>query len=344
MTYNKKKILSKSPLRISFAGGGSDIKEYFLKHKSAVINSTINLYCYCEITQNKKDTNFVSVDKDINEIYKESSNSNLIIHRACYEYFKSKYNKNKNYNISIKTFSDVPEGSGLGTSSSLTVCIIKGLSELFKVKMGKAYLAKLAYKIEREECAISGGVQDFFAAAFGGTNLFEFHGNKFVRKKIVMPNLFRYKFESSLLVIFLGNSRNSSKIIDSQKKSLLKSGKPYLDIMRKTVDGVYKIKDSILTSNFTRFHDEINELWRIKKKFSKKITNRAIDSLYSKLKTLGVKSGKLSGAGGGGFMYLFVDFDKKKILKDYLDKRGITIYNVYLTNDSVQSHTSKESI
>ena len=114
--------------------------------------------------------------------------------------------------------------------------------------------------------------------------------------------------------------------------------------MRKTVDGVYKIKDSILTSNFTRFHDEINELWRIKKKFSKKITNRAIDSLYSKLKTLGVKSGKLSGAGGGGFMYLFVDFDKKKILKDYLDKRGITIYNVYLTNDSVQSHTSKESI
>ena len=336
------KILSKSPLRISFAGGGTDIREYFSKKKSAVINSTINLYCYCEITFNKKGTVFISLDKGLVESYRQSSSkTKLAIHRACYEYFKSKYNNNKDYNITIKSYSDVPEGSGLGTSSSLTVCILKGLSKCFQINFSKARLAKLAYKIEREMCGISGGVQDFYAASYGGTNLFEFHGNHFKRTKITMPDLFRNEFESSLLVIFLGKSRNSSKIIDSQRESLLKSGRKYMDFMKETVDAVYKVKDTILTSNFDKFHHLINRLWKIKKKFSSEISNSEIDILYKKLRDLGVKSGKLSGAGGGGFMFMFSEFDKKRLLKDYLIKRNISIYNVYLTNDCAESHIYK---
>lgn len=339
-----KKILSKSPLRISFAGGGTDIKEYFSKNKSAVINSTINLYCYCEITFNKKDTFFISLDKGLKEHYvKSSSDTNLIIHRACYEYFKTKYNNNKDYYVTLKSYSDVPEGSGLGTSSSLTVCILKGLAKFFKINFGKSRLAKIAYKIEREICGISGGVQDFYAASYGGTNLFEFHGNRFKRIKISMPDAFRNEFEASLLVIFLGKSRDSSKIIDSQKESLLKSGKRYMDFMKETVKAVYEVKDTILTTNFDKFHDLINRLWTIKKKFSSEISNSEIDVLYSKLRALGIKSGKLSGAGGGGFMFMFSDFDKKKILKDYLTKRNISIYNVYLTNDCAESYIYGES-
>ena len=156
-----------------------------------------------------------------------------------------------------------------------------------------------------------------------------------------MPDLFRNEFESSLLVIFLGKSRNSSKIIDSQRESLLKSGRKYMDFMKETVDAVYKVKDTILTSNFDKFHHLINRLWKIKKKFSSEISNSEIDILYKKLRDLGVKSGKLSGAGGGGFMFMFSEFDKKRLLKDYLIKRNISIYNVYLTNDCAESHIYK---
>ena len=215
---------------------------------------------------------------------------------------------------------------------------LKDLAKCFEINFSKARLAKLAYKIEREICGISGGVQDFYAASYGGTNLFEFHGNRFKRTKITMPDLFRNEFESSLLVIFLGKSRNSSKIIDSQKESLLKSGKRYMDFMKETVDAVYKVKNTILTSNFEKFHHLINRLWKIKKKFSSEISNSEIDILYEKLRDLGVRSGKLSGAGGGGFMFMFTNFDKKRLLKDYLIKRNISIFNVYLTNDCAESH------
>ena len=118
-------ILTKSPLRISFAGGGSDIKKYFVNGNGAVINATINKYCYCKITDNKSGkVVFTSLDKNISEVYKNKKLSSLILHQACYEYFKQTYNNNKKFSINIDTFVDAPEGSGLGTSSSIVFSIV----------------------------------------------------------------------------------------------------------------------------------------------------------------------------------------------------------------------------
>ena len=189
-------ILTKSPLRISFAGGGTDIKEYFINGNGEVINATINKYCYCKITDNNSGKAvFTSIDKNISEVYQNKKLSSLILHHACYEYFKRTYNNNKKISINIDTFVDAPEGSGLGTSSSIVLAIISSLLKYFNKSLTKRRLIDLAFHIERDLCHIKGGVQDFYASVYGGVNLFNFTKNSTKIKKIKFSENFQTQFD-----------------------------------------------------------------------------------------------------------------------------------------------------
>ena len=329
-------ILTKSPLRISFAGGGSDIKEYFINGNGAVINATINKYCYCKITDNKSSkVIFTSLDKNISEVYKNKKLGSLILHQACYEYFKQTYNNNKKFSINIDTFVDAPEGSGLGTSSSIVLAIISSLLTYFNKSLTKNRLIDLAYYIERDVCQIKGGVQDFYASTYGGVNLFNFT-KKYTRiKKIKFSEKFQTQFDSSFMIAYLGQSRSSSKIIENQLKNI--TNQNYQKNMSLTLKGVDNIYEAISNSDFKKFNQIIKQLWEIKKEFSPKISSNLINVLINKLYEFGAYSVKISGAGGGGYFFLFCSINNRQKIINYLKKKGIIVENIYITNESIKS-------
>lgn len=329
-------IITKAPLRISFAGGGTDIKEYFINRNGAVINATINKYCYCKISDNRSgNVVFSALDKNISELYQNNNSSSLILHQNCYEYFKLNYNNNKKFNINIDTFVDAPEGSGLGTSSSIVLAIISSLLSYFNKSLKKNELIDLAYYIERDLCNIKGGVQDFYACTYGGVNLFKFTKKNIKIKKIKFSEKFQIKFDSSFMIAYLGQSRSSSKIIDNQLKNMNKQN--YLKNMSLTLRGVDKIYNAIGNSDFEKFNQIIKQLWEIKKEFSRKISSKSINVLITKLYKLGAYSVKISGAGGGGYFFLFCSINNRKKIINFLKKKGIVIENVYITNESIKT-------
>ena len=329
-------ILTKSPLRISFAGGGTDIKEYFINGNGAVINATINKYCYCKITDNiNGKAVFTSVDKNFSEEYHNKKLSSLILHHACYEYFKKIYNNNKKFSINIDTFVDAPEGSGLGTSSSIVLAIISSLLMYFNKSLTKKKLIDLAYYIERDVCLIKGGVQDFYASLYGGVNLFNFTKNSTKIKKIKFSEKFQTQFDSSFMIAYLGQSRNSSKIIENQLKNM--NDQSYLKNMSLTLKGVNDVYEAISNSDFKNFNQRIKQLWEIKKEFSPKISSNSINILINKLYELGALSVKISGAGGGGYFFLFCSLNNRQNIINFLKQKKITVENVYITNENLKT-------
>ena len=217
-------IKSKAPLRISFAGGGTDILSFSKKYGGLVLNATIDLNAYCileKLTEQK--VIFESLDYKQKWIGKASSylklNGKLDLHKAIYNRMIRKYNKGRGINIKITSYSDAPPGSGLGSSSSFVVAAIKCYEKFLKIKLSKSTLAKLAYEIERIDCKINGGSQDQYAAAFGGFNYIKFQKNKnVIVNSLKLERNKINNLESYLLLYFTGVSRSSSKIIVQQNK------------------------------------------------------------------------------------------------------------------------------
>ena len=261
--------------------------------------------------------------------------SSLILHHACYEYFKQTYNNNKKFNINIDTFVDAPEGSGLGTSSSLVLAIINSLLEYFNKSLTKKSLIDLAFYIERDVCQIKGGVQDFYASLYGGVNLFNFSKKSTKIKKIIFSEKFQSQFDSSFMIAYLGQSRSSSKIIENQLKNM--NDQNYLKNMSLTLMGVKDIYEAISNSDFKNFNQIIKKLWEIKKEFSPKISSNPINLLINKLYELGALSVKISGAGGGGYFFLFCPINNRQNIINFLNQKKITVENVYITNEKIKT-------
>ena len=219
-------VKSKAPLRIGLSGGGTDIESFSIKYGGLVINSTINLYVHTiiEVKKNNKII-FESLDMHQKTILKSNKilklNGKFDIYKTIYNYFIKKFIK-KPVSFHLKTYSDVPHGSGLGGSSTMIVSIIKAFSEWFKIPMSKYEIANLAYKIERIDLKLVGGVQDQFSASYGGFNLIEI--KKKTKKIIIKPLKISYymknELSSKLLLLYTGISRGSEKIIESQIKSI----------------------------------------------------------------------------------------------------------------------------
>lgn len=310
-------VRSKAPLRLGLAGGGSDVSPYSDIYGGLVLNATINLYAYCTIEELGEPLILVdSYDAHHQDAY-ELTDSLLVDGNASL--LKGVYNRVvKDYGrvpcgFKIITYNDAPAGSGLGTSSTMVVCILKAFVEWMNLPMGDYEIARLAYEIERKDLGLSGGKQDQYAAAFGGFNYMEFLQNDMV---IVNPlKVKRWildELEASMLLYFTGASRSSAAIIDEQKKNTSQGNNDAIEAMHKIKQSAIDMKLAILKGDVEGFADILREAWENKKKMANHISNPMIQEAMDIAMASGAKAGKVSGAGGGGFIMFVVEPTRKK--------------------------------
>ena len=318
-------IRSKAPLRLGLAGGGSDVSPYCDIYGGLVLNATINLNAYCTIEEtNDNQITICSYDADVNKSYPISS---LLEIDGDASLIKGVYNRVvRDFNLQpqafrITTYNDAPAGSGLGTSSTMVVCILKAFVEWKGLPLGDYEIAKLAYEIERKDLALSGGKQDQYAAAFGGFNFIEF-----MKDDIAIVNPLKIKrwiideLEASMLLYFTGRSRSSAAIIDEQKSNTQQGNQDAIEAMHKIKQSAIDTKLALLKGDIKAFADILREAWENKKRMATHITNPTIQEAMDVAIQAGAKAGKVSGAGGGGFIMFVVEPTRKKEVEEALKK------------------------
>lgn len=309
-------IRSKSPLRLGLAGGGSDVSPYSDIYGGLVLNATINLYAYCTIEElDSPEIIIHSYDANCFKTYPIAPALEIDGEASL---IKGVYNRIvKDFNIKprgfrITTYNDAPIGSGLGTSSAMVVGILKAFIEWLSLPLGDYETSRLAFEIERKDLALKGGKQDQYAAAFGGFNFMEFH-----KDELVIVNPLKIKrwivdeLESCLVLYFTGASRSSAKIINEQRKNTEKGDREAIEAMHAIKQSAVDMKHALLKGDMHALALILGRGWENKKRMASAITNPMIQEAFDTAIAAGAISGKVSGAGGGGFIMFMVDPVKK---------------------------------
>ncbi len=316
-------VRSKAPLRIGLAGGGSDVSPYSDRYGGIILNATINLYAYCTIEE--MDDGFVTIESYDDDCFERYPLSRELEIDGKASLLKGSYNRvMRDYNIPLKackitTYNDAPAGSGLGTSSTMVVAILKAFVEWHSLPLGDYEIARLAYEIERKDLNLSGGKQDQYAAAFGGFNYMEF-----LKDDMVIINPLKVKrwivdeLEASIVLYFTGRSRSSAAIINEQKKNITSGNLESIEAMHRIKQSAVDMKLAVLKGDMQAFARIIGQGWEDKKKMAGAISNPVIEEAFEVALKAGALSGKVSGAGGGGFIMFFVEPTKKKAVIDAL--------------------------
>lgn len=338
------KIRAKAPLRLGIAGGGTDVSPFSETYGGAILNATINLYAYTFLeTREGEIASFRADDIALEECVNINGDlcleGNLMLHRAVYKRVMEEFNNGKYIPLKITTFCDAPPGSGLGSSSALVVSMLEAFRQLLSLPLGEYDIAKLAYDIERIDCRLAGGKQDQYAAAFGGFNFMEFESGDTV---IVNPLRIRRhiinELESSLILFFSGASRDSANIITDQVNSISKGGAS-LDAMHHIKRSSYNLKAELLRGNIHEMALGMKASWEAKKATSKSISNSNIMKLEKEIIKAGATSMKVSGAGGGGFIMIFVKPELKNSVIKSLQNFDGDVVNFEFTSGGVMSWT-----
>ncbi|MEW6994789.1 dehydrogenase [Colwelliaceae bacterium MEBiC 14330] len=340
------KIRSKAPLRLGIAGGGTDVSPYSDEFGGCVLNATINMYAYAFIDDVISNNEVIFEAKDLGITETISLNEefdlqgSLLLHRAVYKRIMEQYNNGIYIPLRLTTQSDAPPGSGLGSSSTMVVAMLEGFRQLLSLPLGEYDIAHLAFEIEREDCKLSGGKQDQYAATFGGFNFIEFYENDRV---IVNPLRIRRfivnEFESSLILFFTGTSRDSAKIIDDQIKSIKEDDGTKLHAMHAVKESSYKIKELLFKADIKSVAKEFATAWEAKKATSSSITNGLINDIEQDILSAGALSMKVSGAGGGGFIMIIVEPEKRLDVLNTLEKYDGRAHKFQFTDEGAYSWT-----
>jgi D-glycero-alpha-D-manno-heptose-7-phosphate kinase len=321
-------IRAKAPLRLGLAGGGSDVTPYSDIYGGLILNATIDLYSYCIITTNTSNVIELSaVDVNLNFVYPVADelpiDGNLDLIKGVYNKIAKIYGIKIDGGLKITTYSDAPPGSGLGSSSTMVVAIVKAFVEWLNLPFGEYDIAHFAYEVERIDLKLSGGKQDQYAATFGGFNFMEF-----LRDDNVIVNPLRIKrwivdeLESSMILYYTGNSRSSAQIIEEQKQNTLSGNVAAIEAMHAIKQSSVDMKEALLKGDIAKFAQILGSAWNEKKKMAHSITNSHIDAIYETAVAAGAIAGKVSGAGGGGFMMFVVEPEKKVNVFNTLSKFG----------------------
>lgn len=306
-------IRSRAPLRLGLAGGGTDVSPYCDEFGGAILNATIDYYAYAALEPLQSGTvEFISADLNDSATYPAAamlaSDGHLDLFKAIYNYVVREYNQGKPLSLRMSTRVDVPAGSGLGSSSTLTVAMLAAYAEWLNIPLGDYELAQTAFIVEREEAGLRGGKQDQYAAAFGGFNFMEFG-----RNGQVLVNPLRVKdwvvseLEASLLLYFTGKSRTSASIIQEQSQNVRDRNTLALEAMHAIKEEAFRMKECLLRGDFRSLHQVLRGSWESKKRMARQITNEEIEGLYACALNAGAYCAKISGAGGGGFMIFLTD-------------------------------------
>ena len=320
-------IRSKAPLRLGLAGGGTDVAPFSELYGGAILNATISMYAYATILP-RNDGKIVFNSLDKKEIFtldaKEQLpiDGNLDLHKGIYNRIVRDFS-HKPLSFELATYVDAPPGSGLGTSSTLVVAIVGAFAEWLNLPLGDYDLAHLAYEIERSDLGMAGGKQDQYAATFGGVNFMEFFKED---KVIVNPLRIREKYldelAHNLILYHTETSRLSSKIIEQQTKNVLAKNVKSLEAMHKLKDQAVMMKEAILMGELDKIGEILDFGWQFKKNLAEGVSNVFIDEIYETAMKNGATGGKISGAGGGGFMFFYCTENNRSKVIEALNKFG----------------------
>lgn len=315
-------VRSKAPLRLGLAGGGSDVSPFSDLYGGNVLNATINLAAYCTITPLTEPVMRVNaLDAGVCKEVPLGAESGAKLIDGVYRRVVKDYGPVPAPGFSITTYNDAPAGSGLGTSSTMVVCILKCFAEWMGIPLGDYELARLAYEIERKDLALAGGKQDQYAAAFGGFNFMEFLPSDMV---IVNPlnvkDWIIQELEASLLLYFTGRSREGAAIIEKQQHAARSGNAVAVDAMHRIKQSAIDMKLALLQGDMQSFARIMGQAWEDKKKMADTITNPMIQEAFDVAMEAGAISGKVSGAGGGGFIMLMVPPERKYLVTQALSK------------------------
>jgi D-glycero-alpha-D-manno-heptose-7-phosphate kinase len=304
---------SRAPLRLGFAGGGTDVSPYSDEFGGCVLNATINLYSYCTLELADDGLiRFEAADREETFVHAAADHlsleGNLPIHRAVYNRVIRDFNGGRPLPCRLVTYSDAPAGSGLGTSSTLAVAMLAAFCQGLKTPLGEYEMAHLAFEIERIDLGLAGGKQDQYAAAFGGFNFIEFQSaDRVIVNPLRIRDSILNELQSSLIVYYTGVSRDSAKIISEQIRNVSNRNESSVNAMHTLRADAIQMKDHLLRGELPAFAKVLGRSWEAKKRMASVISNPEIEAVFAAALKAGAISGKVSGAGGGGCIMFMID-------------------------------------
>jgi D-glycero-alpha-D-manno-heptose-7-phosphate kinase len=318
---------SKAPLRIGLAGGGTDVSPYSDMYGGAILNATISLYANATLEPiNENKIILEAIDRNEQQEYEWNTtlpiNGQLDLLKGVYNRIQKDYGI-KQQGFRLSTFVDAPAGSGLGTSSTLVVAIIGAFTEMLRLPLGEYDMAHYAYDIERVDLGLAGGKQDQYAATFGGVNYMEFYGDdKVIVNPLRVKQQHLFELENNLLLYYTSTSRESAEIIKKQSRNVTDKKEKSIDAMHQLKQQAQMMKEALLKGRLNEIGEILDFGFQQKRQMAEGISNPLMEDIYETARKAGATGGKISGAGGGGFMIFYCPVNTKYSVLQHLEKFG----------------------
>lgn len=317
-------VRARAPLRLGFGGGGTDVAPYCDEHGGVVLNAAIDLFAHVSVAaRDDGQVRLEAADRDQAwtgpAAVSLGAAEPLRLLKGVYNRFMADHAGGRPLALTLTSYADCPPGSGLGSSSALVVAMVAAMARFMGVEMAPAQTAALAFDIERRELALAGGRQDQYAAAFGGLNLMRFEAQgATVVEPVDLPAATLRELEASLVLYFTGVSRESAAIIEEQAANMRAGAGRSIEGLDALKAGAFAMREALRAGDLAGFGALMDSGWSSKKLTAHNISSARIDAVYGAAKAFGVLGGKVSGAGGGGFMMFLVEPTRREALKRLL--------------------------
>ena len=336
-------VRARAPLRLGFGGGSTDVSPYCDEHGGVVLNAAIDLFAHVTVqARDDGQVRLVAADRDqtwqANAVAPLPTDEPLRLLKGVYNRFMADHAGGRALPLTLVSYADCPPGSGLGSSSALVVAMVEAMRRFMGLSMDAHAVARLAFDIERRELGLAGGAQDQYAAAYGGLNLMRFFDAARVEvESVAVPDKVMKELEASLVLYFTGVSRESASIIEEQTANMRSHAPKSIESLHAIKASAFEMRDALVAGDLPRFGALLDSGWSLKKQTAHNMSSPMIDSVYEAAKSFGVFGGKVSGAGGGGFMMFLVDPTRREGLKRLLGGFGGVAQAARFTSTGAES-------
>lgn len=335
---------SKSPVRVSFGGGGSDLTHYFVENGGAVMNATITMYTHCSLRK-REDQKITIHSLDLKKVFQYENFSDL-----CQQSQADDRNLiaavirliEPGFGFDLQLYSDFPMGSGLGGSAAVLSSVIGCFNQFREDRWDNYEISEIAFQAERIFSEIAGGWQDQYATVFGGFNFMEFTDQSNLVHPLKLSPEVLLELQENLIFGYVGGVHHSGDIHKGQK-SRFDSDPKVRELVAKNKEITYRQKNLLLRGNLDEFGHTLHETWELKRQLSEAISTPEIDQLYQMAKNAGAHGGKLLGAGGGGFLLFYVDPKVRFGVQSQLAEKGVKLYPLNFEDKGLQAWSVRQS-
>lgn len=329
-------------MRLGLAGGGTDVSPFSDIYGGCILNATISLYAYCDIVP-RQDGKIIFITEDRGERFESVSKRELPMDGNL-DLLKAIYNRViKDFDLpaqsfELHTFVDAPAGSGLGTSSTLVVAVLGAFVQWLSLPLAEYDIASLAYSIEREDLCLAGGKQDQYAATFGGFNFMEFYSdNKVIVNPLRIKDKIINELSRNIVLFYTSTSRDSAAIIERQQKNVISNNTKSIDAVQQLKKQAVLMKEALLKNDLDKIGDILNLGWEYKRQMASGISTNLFEDVYRAALEAGARGGKISGAGGGGYIFFYCpDCVRYKVI-DVLNNFGGKVRRFEFTKEGLQT-------